>query len=132
MDFNQRILARMATGIENRDPHALAILDSLQPGHARIVGITGPPGAGKSSLTAALVTAIRARNQTVAVIAVDPTSRISWRGALIATASTPGQHHADALGSSSAPWPRAANAAESRAPRPISSASWTPKAATTS
>ena len=72
----------MATGIENRDPHALAVLDSLESGHARIVGVTGPPGAGKSTLVAALATALRQQAKTVAIIAVDPSSRASG-GALL-------------------------------------------------
>ena len=47
-----RALARTASGVENRDPQALALLHELSEfaGHARIVGITGPPGAGKSTL----------------------------------------------------------------------------------
>jgi len=51
-----RALARTATGVENRDPQALETLNQLEPfaGHARLVGITGPPGAGKSTLVDAL------------------------------------------------------------------------------
>src|SRR5262245_4449742 len=46
-------------------------------GHAYLPGIPGPPGAGKSTLTTALVRLLRERDQTVAVVAVDPTSAIS-------------------------------------------------------
>ena len=43
-----RALARAATGVENRDPEALALLHEMEPlaGHARVIGVTGPPGAG--------------------------------------------------------------------------------------
>jgi LAO/AO transport system kinase len=84
----------MATAIENRDAHALAMLDALEPGHARIVGITGPPGAGKSTLVSALATAIRREGKTLGIIAVDPTSGISG-GALLGDRIRMQQHHAD-------------------------------------
>ena len=88
------MLARMATGIENRDPHALAMLGTLEPGHARIVGITGPPGAGKSTLVDALATALRREDKTLAILAVDPTSGISG-GAILGDRIRMLQHHAD-------------------------------------
>ncbi|MBZ5584213.1 MAG: AAA family ATPase, partial [Acidobacteriia bacterium] len=74
-----RALARAATGVENRDPRALEALRELAPfaGHARIVGITGPPGAGKSTLVDALAAVLRREGKTVAILAVDPSSRIS-------------------------------------------------------
>ena len=61
-----RALARAATGIENRDPKALEVLGEMAPfaGHARIVGITGPPGAGKSTLVDALARALRQQSKT--------------------------------------------------------------------
>jgi LAO/AO transport system kinase len=91
-----RALARAATGIENRDPEALDVLRELAPfrGHARIVGITGPPGAGKSTLVDALATAIRRQAKTVAVLAVDPTSRATG-GAILGDRIRMQQHHAD-------------------------------------
>jgi LAO/AO transport system kinase len=94
MSFEERILARMATGVENRDPHALAIVDTLQPGHARILGITGPPGAGKSTLVSALASAIRRQGKTLAILAVDPTSGISG-GAILGDRIRMQQHHDD-------------------------------------
>jgi LAO/AO transport system kinase len=94
MNFEQRVLARMATGIENRDPHALAMLEMLKPGHARVVGITGPPGAGKSTLVDAMAAELRKQGQTVAIIAVDPSSRKSG-GAILGDRIRMQQHHAD-------------------------------------
>jgi len=91
-----RALARVATGVENRDPQALAVLRELEPfcGHARLVGITGPPGAGKSTLVDALAAAIRKQGNTVAVLAVDPTSRRTG-GAILGDRIRMQQHHAD-------------------------------------
>ncbi|MEI9972878.1 MAG: methylmalonyl Co-A mutase-associated GTPase MeaB, partial [Ignavibacteriota bacterium] len=95
-DGNARALARIATGIENRDPHALAILTELAPfaGRAKIVGITGAPGAGKSTLVDALAAALRRANKTVAILAVDPSSGISG-GAILGDRIRMQQHHAD-------------------------------------
>ena len=92
-----RALARAATGVENRDPQALALLQELAPlaGRARILGITGPPGAGKSTLVDALALALRQQGKTVAVIAVDPTSRATG-GALLGDRIRMQQHYADA------------------------------------
>jgi LAO/AO transport system kinase len=91
-----RALARLASGIENRDPQALEILRELEPvtGHARIVGITGPPGAGKSTLVDALALELRKRRKTLAILAVDPSSRTSG-GAILGDRIRMQQHHAD-------------------------------------
>src|SRR5450432_471195 len=91
-----RALARTATGVENRDPQALETLTQLEPfaGHARMVGITGPPGAGKSTLVDALAAELRTRGKTVAIVAVDPTSRITG-GAILGDRIRMQQHHAD-------------------------------------
>jgi GTPase len=94
MNFELRVLARMATGIENRDPNALAMLDSLAPGNAKIVGITGPPGAGKSTLVDALAVALRRQDKTVAILAVDPSSSRTG-GAILGDRIRMQQHHAD-------------------------------------
>jgi LAO/AO transport system kinase len=93
-DGDTRALARAATGIENRDARALETLGQLPAGHARVVGITGPPGAGKSTLVDALATAIRAQGKTLAVIAVDPSSQITG-GAILGDRIRMQQHHAD-------------------------------------
>ncbi len=92
-----RALARTATGVENRDPEALATLADLAPfaGHARIVGITGPPGVGKSTLVDALAMALRQRGRTVAVLAIDPSSHLTG-GAILGDRIRMLRHHADA------------------------------------
>jgi LAO/AO transport system kinase len=76
--------ARLLTAVENRTPVAEVALRRLYPlaGRAHIVGITGPPGAGKSTLVAALIAEVRRAGRTVAVIAVDPSSPITG-GALL-------------------------------------------------
>jgi len=91
-----RALSRLATGIENRDPQALDTLRELEPscGHARIVGITGPPGAGKSTLVDALALELRKHGKTIAILAVDPSSRASG-GAILGDRIRMQQHHAD-------------------------------------
>src|SRR5690554_472951 len=77
-------LARAISIVENGRPAAQALLNALHArlGRARRIGITGPPGAGKSTLVAALVAALRARGETVGVVAVDPTSPFTG-GALL-------------------------------------------------
>lgn len=91
-----RALARAASGVENGDRESLDALRELEPftGHARIVGITGPPGAGKSTLVDALAAAIRGRQKTVAVLAVDPSSRATG-GAILGDRIRMQQHYAD-------------------------------------
>ena len=91
-----RALSRLATGIENRDPQALDTLRELEPscGHARIVGITSPPGAGKSTLVDALALELRKHGKTIAILAVDPSSRASG-GAILGDRIRMQQHHAD-------------------------------------
>lgn len=81
---DRRALARMLTAIENRSAVAEGALRRLYPiaGRAHLVGITGPPGSGKSTLVAALIGEVRAAGRSVAVIAVDPSSPITG-GALL-------------------------------------------------
>jgi len=76
---DQRALARLATLVEAGDPLGDEALDRLYPrtGHAHVVGITGPPGAGKSTLVNALVGEIRRTGRRVGVVAVDPSSPLS-------------------------------------------------------
>jgi LAO/AO transport system kinase len=76
---NRRALARLITRIENRTPEARDALTLLYPhtGRAYLVGITGAPGTGKSTLVSALARTFRVRDHTVAIVAVDPTSPFS-------------------------------------------------------
>ncbi len=94
MAGDPRALARAATAVENREPQALEVLRQLPAGHARIVGITGPPGAGKSTLVDAMATALRAEGKTIAVLAVDPSSSRTG-GAILGDRIRMQQHHAD-------------------------------------
>src|ERR1035441_6392584 len=91
-----RALARAARGIENRDPRALEVLRELRPraGHAVVVGITGPPGAGKSTLVDAMARELRRQGRTAGIIAVDPTSRRTG-GAILGDRIRMLDHHAD-------------------------------------
>jgi LAO/AO transport system kinase len=81
---DRRLLARLLTAVENRTPVAEHAMRRLYPlaGGAHLVGVTGPPGAGKSTLVAALIAELRAAGRTVAVVAVDPSSPITG-GALL-------------------------------------------------
>ena len=69
-------LARLITRVENRMPGVAEIMRSVQPrlGRAHVLGITGPPGAGKSTLVDRLTARLRAERSSVGVIAVDPSS----------------------------------------------------------
>jgi len=76
---DRRSLARLLTAIENDAPGIRALLPSLfAAGHgAHLVGVTGPPGSGKSTLVSALTAEWRRRGRRVAVVAVDPSSPYS-------------------------------------------------------
>lgn len=76
---DRRALARLITRVENRAPDAAKALAALFPhtGRAYIVGITGAPGTGKSTVVNALARTLRAQNRTVGIVAVDPTSPFS-------------------------------------------------------
>jgi LAO/AO transport system kinase len=74
-----RALARAVSLVEREDPSAARLLADIYPatGNARIVGITGSPGSGKSTLVAALAKHCRRQGKRVGIIAVDPTSPFS-------------------------------------------------------
>ena len=71
---DRRALARAITLVENGDSLAYEVVHDLYPGtgHAAAVGITGPPGVGKSSLLSGLIRIARAEGKTVGVISVEP------------------------------------------------------------
>ena len=83
--------------IENGDSRVRSVLKELRPvsGGARVIGLTGAPGAGKSTVTSALVRAFRARDLRTAVLAVDPTSPFSG-GALLGDRVRMQDHATDA------------------------------------
>jgi GTPase len=81
---DKRALARAITLVENSDPLAYEVVREVYPdtGSAYVVGVTGPPGVGKSSLIAALIRHVRPQGTTLGVISVDPSSPFS-KGALL-------------------------------------------------
>jgi LAO/AO transport system kinase len=81
---DRRALARAITLVESSDPLAHELVRDLYPetGQAYTVGVTGPPGVGKSSLISALVQHLRAQERTVGVVSVDPSSPFT-KGALL-------------------------------------------------
>lgn len=79
LEGNRRAAGRAITLIENNDPSVERVMRALYPhtGRAYVVGITGPPGAGKSTLVDELIRVIRERGKTVGIVAVDPNSPFS-------------------------------------------------------
>jgi LAO/AO transport system kinase len=79
-----RAVARLVTMVEDGSPQLREVMAALTPhaGHAQVVGITGSPGVGKSTMTNALVTELRKAEKRVGVLAVDPSSPFSG-GALL-------------------------------------------------
>ena len=96
LDGDVRALARAATWIESRHREAEPLLRELfsHTGRALILGVTGPPGAGKSTLCDQLARLIRLEGKTVGVIAVDPSSPYSG-GAVLGDRIRMQEHHGD-------------------------------------
>ncbi len=84
LDGDRRALARAISLVERNDPAGWELVREVYPatGQAQLLGITGPPGAGKSTLVGALATHWRAQDDTVGVLSVDPSSPFT-QGALL-------------------------------------------------
>ena len=93
---DRRLIARVATAIERGQLQTSELPDELyrRGGHARVIGVTGPPGAGKSTLVDQMVTTFRADGARVAVIAIDPSSPLTG-GATLGDRYRMMRHHAD-------------------------------------
>ncbi|GGP46471.1 methylmalonyl Co-A mutase-associated GTPase MeaB [Saccharothrix coeruleofusca] len=91
-----RAVARLISLVEQAGPRLREVARALAPftGRARVVGLTGAPGVGKSTSTSALVRALRARGERVGVLAVDPSSPFSG-GALLGDRVRMGEHAGD-------------------------------------
>ena len=85
LEGDVRAAGRLITMVENATPEAVAALKALYPhtGHAYVIGVTGPPGSGKSTLTDRITRELRQLGKTVGIIAVDPTSPFTG-GAILA------------------------------------------------
>ena len=94
---DKRALARAITLIENDDPQGWELVREVFPrtGRARIVGLTGPPGVGKSTLIGALTAEMRKAEREVAVLSIDPSSPFT-RGALLGDRIRLSDHFLDA------------------------------------
>ena len=94
---DQRALARLISQVEQHSPDVPAVMRQIAPrlGNAYCVGITGPPGAGKSTLTDKLTAHARQLGKTVGIVAVDPTSPFSG-GAVLGDRIRMQQHYLDA------------------------------------
>lgn len=96
LDGDKRALARAITLIENDDPAGWELVREVYPhtGKARIVGLTGPPGVGKSTLIGALTKEMRKAERQVAVLSIDPSSPFT-RGALLGDRIRLSEHFLD-------------------------------------
>lgn len=93
---DQRALARLISQVERNSPDIPAIMKQIAPalGRAYCIGLTGPPGAGKSTMTDKLTAHLRQQGKTVGIVAVDPTSPFSG-GAVLGDRIRMQQHYLD-------------------------------------
>src|SRR5262245_42591961 len=93
---DRRALARAITLVEDNAPDAELLVRDVYPrtGRAASIGVTGPPGVGKSSLLSALVAEVRGKQRSVGVVSVDPSSPFS-RGALLGDRIRLSEHFLD-------------------------------------
>src|ERR1700730_18830320 len=84
LNGDKRALARAISLVEDDDPEGWALVREVYPrsGNGAVIGFTGPPGVGKSTLLAALTKIERARGHSVGVLSIDPSSPFT-RGALL-------------------------------------------------
>ncbi len=96
LDGDRRALARAITLVEDNTPEGWELVREVYPhtGHAEVVGFTGPPGAGKSTLIGALTKARRQAGRTVGVLSVDPSSPFT-QGALLGDRIRLSEHFLD-------------------------------------
>ena len=96
MEGDKRALARAITLIESDDPAGWVLVREVYPhtGKARIVGFTGPPGVGKSTIIGALTARLRAEDRDVGVLSIDPSSPFT-RGALLGDRIRLSEHFLD-------------------------------------
>ncbi len=94
---NPRALARAISMVENRTPESTELLKALFPysGNALLIGLTGSPGAGKSTLVDQLAREYRKQGKTIGIVAVDPTSPFSG-GAILGDRIRMSSHYSDA------------------------------------
>ena len=91
-----RALARLITLVENREPNIEKAIAAIYPhtGNAHLLGITGPPGAGKSTLTDKLIRVARSQGKKVGIVCIDPSSPFSG-GAILGDRIRMQEHAAD-------------------------------------
>ncbi len=84
LEGDRRALARLLTEVEIGGPRGLAAMEALYPytGQAQTIGVTGSPGAGKSTVTNEMAKAYRSRGKTVGIVAIDPSSPFT-QGAIL-------------------------------------------------